>query len=64
MKICSLLPSATEILYALGLGDHVVGVSHAGDFPSDTREKQVVSESVRDVSDLSSHEIEETIQHA
>jgi iron complex transport system substrate-binding protein len=33
MQICSLLPSATEILYALGLGDSVVGVSHECDFP-------------------------------
>ena len=64
MKICSLLPSATEILYALGLGDHVVGVSHACDFPSDAREKPVVSKSVRDVSDLSSQEIDEIIQQA
>ena len=27
MEICSLLPSGTEVLFALGLGDHVVGVS-------------------------------------
>jgi iron complex transport system substrate-binding protein len=33
MRICSLLPSATEILYALGLGDSVVGVTHECDFP-------------------------------
>ena len=64
MKICSLLPSATEILYALGLGEHVVGGSHACDFPSDAREKPVVSKSVRDVSDLSSQEIDEIIQQA
>jgi iron complex transport system substrate-binding protein len=34
MRICSLLPSATEILYALGLGDSVVGVTHECDFPA------------------------------
>ena len=33
MRIVSLLPSATEILYALGLGDSVVGVTHECDFP-------------------------------
>ncbi len=33
MRICSLLPSATEILYALGLGDSVAGVTHECDFP-------------------------------
>lgn len=35
VKICSLLPSATEILYALGLGDSVAGVTHECDFPLD-----------------------------
>lgn len=33
MQICSLLPSATEILFALGLGDSVAGVTHECDFP-------------------------------
>jgi len=39
MRICSLLPSATEILYALGLGDSVVGVTHECDFPPDAAKK-------------------------
>jgi iron complex transport system substrate-binding protein len=39
MRICSLLPSATEILYALGLGDSVVGVTHECDFPADAATK-------------------------
>jgi iron complex transport system substrate-binding protein len=39
MRICSLLPSATEILYALGLGDSVVGVTHECDFPADAAAK-------------------------
>jgi len=33
MRIVSLLPSATEILFALGLGESVVGVTHECDFP-------------------------------
>lgn len=33
MKIVSLLPSATEILFAIGAGDDVVGVTHECDFP-------------------------------
>ena len=33
MRICSLLPSATEIVYAIGLGDSIFGVSHECDFP-------------------------------
>ena len=34
MRIVSLLPSATEIVCALGLGDQLVGVSHGCDFPA------------------------------
>jgi len=45
MKICSFLPSATEILFALGLGDQVVGVSHECDFPPETRSKPVLIKS-------------------
>jgi iron complex transport system substrate-binding protein len=34
MRIVSLVPSATEMLFALGLGDEVVGVTHECDYPS------------------------------
>lgn len=43
MRILSLLPSATEIVYALGLEDHLVGVTHECDFPDGARSKRVVS---------------------
>ena len=33
MRIASLVPSSTEMLFALGLGDHVVAVTHECDFP-------------------------------
>lgn len=42
MRICTLLPSATEICYALGLGESVLGVTHECDFPSEARQKRVV----------------------
>src|ERR1700730_15813603 len=45
MKICSLLPSATEMLFALGLGDQVAGVSHECDFPPEARSKPVLIQS-------------------
>ena len=64
MRICSLLPSATEIVYALGLGDRLVGVSHTCDYPADARSKPVVSRSVRSVSHLGSHEIDTIIRQA
>lgn len=42
MRIVSLLPSATEILFALGFDKEIVGVSHECDFPPQARAKRVV----------------------
>jgi iron complex transport system substrate-binding protein len=42
MRIVSLLPSATETLFALGFDKEVVGVSHECDFPAQARTKRVV----------------------
>ena len=64
MRICSLLPSATEIVYALGLGEQLVGVSHTCDYPADARTKPVVSSSVRSVAHLGSQEIDAIIRQA
>ena len=38
-RIVSLISSATEILYLLGLGDRLVGVSHECDFPPEVATK-------------------------
>lgn len=43
MRIVSLLPSATEIVYALGLEDDLVGVTHECDWPPAARGKRTVS---------------------
>ncbi|MDP9441355.1 MAG: cobalamin-binding protein, partial [Actinomycetota bacterium] len=43
MKIVSLLPSATEIVFALGLGDALEGVTDECDHPPQARGKPVVS---------------------
>jgi iron complex transport system substrate-binding protein len=45
MRIVSLLPSATEILFALGFDREIVGVSHECDFPQQARTKRVVIQS-------------------
>ena len=45
MRIVTLLPSTTEILFALGAGDDVVGVTFECDHPPEAREKRVVSTS-------------------
>jgi iron complex transport system substrate-binding protein len=46
VRIVSLLPSATEIVCALGLEDQLVGVTHECDFPASVRTKAVVTSSV------------------
>ena len=43
-KIVSLTPSNTEILYAIGLGDLIVGVDEYSNYPSDTANKQKVGD--------------------
>ena len=43
MRIVSLLPSTTEILFALGVGDDVVGVTFECDHPAEARSRRVVS---------------------
>jgi iron complex transport system substrate-binding protein len=42
MRICSFLPSATEIACALGLEDQIVGVSHECDYPPAIRTRPAV----------------------
>jgi iron complex transport system substrate-binding protein len=44
VRIVSLLPSATEIVFALGLGDQLDGVTYECDFPPEARTKPVVSD--------------------
>ncbi|TCC23450.1 cobalamin-binding protein [Kribbella speibonae] len=43
MRIVSLLPSATEICFALGAGDDVVGVTFECDYPAAARSRRIVS---------------------
>ena len=62
MRICSLLPSATEIAFALGLGDEIVGVTHECDYPPEAKEKRVVVKSAIDSEKLASRDIDESVQ--
>jgi iron complex transport system substrate-binding protein len=45
LRILSLLPSATEIVYSLGLEDDLVGVTHECDWPPAARSKRAVTRS-------------------
>lgn len=66
MRIVSLLPSATEIVYALGLGDSLVGVTHECDFPADAKTKPVLVESMlpNEGKDLAPGEVDARIVEA
>lgn len=57
MRIVSLLPSATEFVYALGAEDALVGVTHECDFPAAARDIRRVSHSTIPA-DASSAEID------
>jgi iron complex transport system substrate-binding protein len=48
VRIVSLVPHATELLFALGLGERVVGVTHECDFPVEAAERQPVTRDVLD----------------
>lgn len=61
MRICSLVPAATEILFALGLGDRVVGVTHECDWPPEAATRPVVSASLVETDDLPSAEIDRVV---
>ena len=61
MRICSLLPSATEILFAIGLGDHVVAVTHECDFPYGATRKPAITRSILDSQHLESNELHSLI---
>ncbi|HEX6173627.1 MAG TPA: cobalamin-binding protein [Candidatus Binatia bacterium] len=61
MRICSLLPGATEIACALGLADDIVGVSHECDFPAAVRSKPVMVRSRIDPTMIGSGEIDRQV---
>ncbi|MCS7206570.1 MAG: cobalamin-binding protein [Dehalococcoidia bacterium] len=62
MRIVSLLPSATEIAFALGLGDQVVAVSHECDYPPEVRGRPVAVRCVFDPSGMTAAEIDATVR--
>jgi iron complex transport system substrate-binding protein len=61
MRIVSLVPAATELLFALGLGQDVVGVTHECDFPPEARALPKVTRAVLPES-LSAAEIDAAVK--
>jgi iron complex transport system substrate-binding protein len=64
MRICSLLPSGTEIVAELGLVASLVGVSEECDWPPEVRSLPVVTASRVDTSRLASLEIDKAVREA
>src|SRR5215471_4210353 len=64
LKICSLLPSATEIVFALERGDKLVAVTHECDFPPEAARLPVITRSALDHRPQGSREIHNHISSA
>ncbi len=64
MKIVSFLPGATEMIYALGLGNQLVGVTHECDFPVAATEKNIVVRNTIDMRDFTQEEIDTAVKKA
>jgi iron complex transport system substrate-binding protein len=63
-RIVSLLPSATEMLFAIGAGDQVVAVTHECDHPTAVRGLPVVTRNLLDHADSAPAVIDRHISHA
>jgi len=60
-RIVSFFPSATELLYELGVGDKIFGVTHECLYPENAKSKPRVISSVFDPNTMSSKEIDDKI---
>src|SRR5947209_7349530 len=61
MRICSFLPSATEMVCALGLETDLVGITHECDYPPTVSSKPVIVKSVVDTSVLAPAEVDRIV---
>jgi iron complex transport system substrate-binding protein len=64
MKICSLLPGATEVVAALGATGDLVGITHECDYPPEVRTKPVLVRPTIDADRRLSHEIDREVKAA
>jgi iron complex transport system substrate-binding protein len=60
-RIVSFLPSATEMVYALGLEDQLFGVTHECDHPPAARQKPIVVRGVLPIERMTQHEIDTAV---
>ena len=64
LRIVSFLPSATEMVCALGLGDQLVGITHECDYPKEVHTKPVVVRSAIETKGLTPQQIDESVSRA
>jgi iron complex transport system substrate-binding protein len=62
MRICSLIPGATEVVAALGLADRLVGISHECDFPASVQHVPVMIEAIVGKDGASGGEIDRQVK--
>ena len=60
-RIVSFLPSATEMVCALGLGERLIGVTHECDYPPEIKGKAIVVRSVLPIESMSQPEIDSAV---
>lgn len=60
-RIISLLPSATEMICALGLSDQLVGVTHECDFPPQVRSKPTVVRNALPIETMTERQIDDAV---
>jgi iron complex transport system substrate-binding protein len=61
LRLISFLPAATEMAFALGLGDRLFGISHECDFPAAAKTKPVVVKAALPLETMSLREIDVTV---
>src|SRR2546428_12952575 len=61
LRIASFLPAATEMVYQLGLGDQLVGVTHECDYPPPAKTKPVLGDCALDLSGMTPMQIDEAV---
>ncbi|HXR97640.1 MAG TPA: cobalamin-binding protein [Terriglobales bacterium] len=61
LRLVSFLPAATEMVFALGLGDQLVGISHECDFPEAAKAKPVVVKPTLPLESMSLREIDAAV---
>ena len=62
MRICSLIPGATEVIVALGLENQLVGISHECDFPPSIQRVPVMIQSLVDAEHSTSSGIDQRVK--